>query len=286
MKSSVITPTITERKDASLKMYFRDISKLPLIDSEEEIELTKRIKQGDQKAMSKLVNANLRFVISIAKQYQNRGVDLVDLIQEGNCGLIQAATLFDESRGIKFISYAVWWIRQAIIKAVSDNSKTVRMPVNQIQNKGKLYRAANKFEQENGRQPSILELEEITGLDVKKIYTAYNYGSKSVSLESPTSTEDNFCLLDVIPNDVEPTDSNLCNGDVPRVVLNLLKSLPYRDQDMLRMAFGIGMAPMTYYEIADRFGVTYERVRQLLHKIIKNLQENYKDKLHDILGEF
>ena len=201
MKSFKITPSITDRQDASLGLYFRDVSKLPMISPEEEIELTKKIKNGDERAAEKLIKANLRFVISVAKQYQGKGLPLVDLIQEGNCGLIEASKKFDETRGFRFISYAVWWIRQSIMKAISDQCRTIRVPMSQVVCISKINKASERFEQKHGRKPSPEELEQDTNIEVSKINSTLAYNNKAMSLDSPFSDDDVSCLLDVIPND-------------------------------------------------------------------------------------
>lgn len=210
MRNFKIAQSITDRQDASLGIYFRDVSKQPMISPEEEIELTREIKKGNNKAAEKLINANLRFVISVAKQYQGKGLPLVDLIQEGNCGLIEASKKFDENRGFRFISYAVWWIRQAIIKAISDQCRTIRVPMSQIVCVGKINKATEAFEKTYGRKPSVEELEESTKLEANKITSALSSINGSVSLNSPFKGDDTGCLLDVIPNNnITPTDQEV-----------------------------------------------------------------------------
>lgn len=240
MKSFKITQSITDRKDASLGIYFKDVSKLSMITPEKEVELTKRIKLGDKAAANELVTANLRFVISVAKQYQNKGLDLVDLIQEGNIGMLEAAYKFDETRGYRFISYAVWWIRQSIMRAISEQCRTVRVPMSQIVNMSKINKMSEKFEQKNGRTPSMEEIEEETNLDRKKINMSLASTYRSVSLESPLRDEDVSCLLDVIPNDnSESTDTTALKSDLIIEIEHILSKLSYREQDVLRMSFGI-----------------------------------------------
>ena len=284
MRKFKITQSITDRKDASLGLYFKDVSKLSMITPEEEIELTKRIKLGDNEAANELVSANLRFVISVAKQYQNKGLDLVDLIQEGNLGMLEAARKFDETRGYRFISYAVWWIRQAIMKAISDQCRTVRVPMSQIVNMGKITKASEKFEQENGRAPSVEELEEETSLDPKKISMSLAATYRSVSLESPFRDEDVSCLLDIIPNDnSEPTDSTVVREDLAIGINRILSKLSYREGDVIRMSFGIGMQQMSNDEIANRFGIGGERVRQIQHGAISKMKNKFGKELNDLL---
>lgn len=284
MKSFKITQSITDRKDASLRIYFKDVSKLSLISQEEEIKLAKRIQQGDKQAENELVKANLRFVISVAKSYQGKGIDLVDLIQEGNCGLIEGARKYNPDKGIKFISYAVWWIRQAIMRAISEQCRTVRVPMSQIVNMSKIAKMSEKFEQENGRVPSINEIEEETNLNQKKINRSLASTYRSVSLESPFKDEDASCLLDVLPDDnSESTDTSTLKSDLVAEIERILSKLSYRDQDILRMSFGIGVQAMSNDEIANRFGIGSERVRQIQHSTIKYIRNKYKKKLSELL---
>ena len=284
MKSFKITQSITDRKDASLGIYFKDVSKLSMITPEKEIELTRRIKLGDKAAANELVTANLRFVISVAKQYQNKGLDLVDLIQEGNIGMLEAAYKFDETRGYRFISYAVWWIRQSIMRAISEQCRTVRVPMSQIVNMSKINKMSEKFEQKNGRTPSMEEIEEETNLDRKKINMSLASTYRSVSLESPLRDEDVSCLLDVLPNDnSESTDTTTLKSDLIIEIERILSKLSYREQDVLRMSFGIGVQAMSNDEIASRFGIGGERVRQIQHSAINHIKNKYKNELSELL---
>ena len=284
MKSFKITQSITDRKDASLGIYFKDVSKLSMITSEKEVELTKRIKLGDKAAANELVTANLRFVISVAKQYQNKGLDLVDLIQEGNIGMLEAAYKFDETRGYRFISYAVWWIRQSIMRAISEQCRTVRVPMSQIVNMSKINKMSEKFEQNNGRAPSMEEIEEETNLDRKKINMSLASTYRSVSLESPLRDEDVGCLLDVLPNDnSESTDTTALKSDLIIEIEHILSKLSYREQDVLRMSFGIGVQAMSNDEIANRFGIGGERIRQIQHSAINHIRNKYKNELSELL---
>ena len=284
MRSFKISQSITDRQDASLNSYFKDVSRQPMISQEEEIELTKKIKEGNEVAVKKLVEANLRFVISVAKQYQNKGLALVDLIQEGNLGLLEAARKFDETRGFRFISYAVWWIRQAIIKALSDQCRTIRVPANQIVCMNKINKAIEQFEQQHGRKPSIGELEELTDIDHDTICLTMSAMNRSVSLESPIRDEDASCLLDIIPNDgAVSTDAEVAKNDLSKEIERILSKLSYRDRDILRMSFGIGMNPMTNEEIARRFGIGSERVRQIQHSAINYLRAKYINDLKELL---
>ena len=284
MKSFKITQSITDRKDASLGIYFKDVSKLSMITPEKEVELTKRIKLGDKAAANELVTANLRFVISVAKQYQNKGLDLVDLIQEGNIGMLEAAYKFDETRGYRFISYAVWWIRQSIMRAISEQCRTVRVPMSQIVNMSKINKMSEKFEQENDRAPSMEEIEEETNLNRKKINMSLASTYRSVSLESPLRDEDVSCLLDVLPNDhSESTDTTALTRDLILEIERILSKLSYREQDVLRMSFGIGVQAMSNDEIASRFGIGGERVRQIQHSAINHIRSKYKNELSELL---
>lgn len=284
MKSFKITQSITDRKDASLGIYFKDVSKLSMITPEKEIELTRRIKLGDKAAANELVTANLRFVISVAKQYQNKGLDLVDLIQEGNIGMLEAAYKFDETRGYRFISYAVWWIRQSIMRAISEQCRTVRVPMSQIVNMSKINKMSEKFEQKNGRVPSMEEIEEETNLNRKKINMSLASTYRSVSLESPLRDEDVSCLLDVLPNDnSESTDTTALKSDLILKIERILSKLSYREQDVLRMSFGIGVQAMSNDEIASRFGIGGERVRQIQHSAINHIKNKYKNELSELL---
>ena len=284
MKSFKITQSITDRKDASLGIYFKDVSKLSMITPEKEVELTKRIKLGDKAAANEFVTANLRFVISVAKQYQNKGLDLVDLIQEGNIGMLEAAYKFDETRGYRFISYAVWWIRQSIMRAISEQCRTVRVPMSQIVNMSKINKMSEKFEQKNGRTPSMEEIEEETNLDRKKINMSLASTYRSVSLESPLRDEDVSCLLDVLPNDnSESTDTTALKSDLIIEIEHILSKLSYREQDVLRMSFGIGVQAMSNDEIANRFGIGGERIRQIQHSAINHIRNKYKNELSELL---
>ena len=284
MKSFKITQSITDRKDASLGIYFKDVSKLSMITPEKEVELTKRIKLGDKAAANELVTANLRFVISVAKQYQNKGLDLVDLIQEGNIGMLEAAYKFDETRGYRFISYAVWWIRQSIMRAISEQCRTVRVPMSQIVNMSKINKMSEKFEQKNGRAPSMDEIEEETNLNRKKINMSLASTYRSVSLESPLRDEDVSCLLDVLPNDnSESTDTTALKSDLIIEIERILSKLSYREQDVLRMSFGIGVQAMSNDEIANRFGIGGERIRQIQHSAINHIRNKYKNELSELL---
>lgn len=284
MKSLKITQSITDRQDASLGLYFKDVSKQPMISPEEEIELTKEIKKGNNAAAERLIRANLRFVISVAKQYQGKGLPLIDLIQEGNYGLIEASKKFDESRGFRFISYAVWWIRQSIIKAISEQCRTVRVPMSQVVYISKINKASDKFEQLYGRKPSPEEIEQDVNIDADKINTTLALNTKSISLDSPFKDDDANCLLDVIPNDNStPADIGINKHDITNSIELLLSKLPSRASDVIRMSYGIGMQPMPNEEIANRFGIGGERVRQIQHSTLNYIKKNYSNELKDLL---
>lgn len=283
MKRFKISQSITDRQDASLGLYFKDVSKQPMIDAEEETRLAKEARNGNVSAINKLVKANLRFVISVAKQYQNNGLALVDLIQEGNLGLAEAAKKFDETKGFRFISYAVWWIRQAIIRAISEQCRTVRIPMNQVAYLSKINKASEKFEQINGRKPSSIELEEYTNIDSDKINLALTASTRAISLDSPFKDEDVGCLLDVIPGPGELADENISRNDLSNGIEYILSRLPNRDRDILKMSFGIGMQPMPNEEIASRFGIGSERVRQIQHNAIDYIRKYYSSDLKKLL---
>lgn len=284
MRGIKITQSITNRQDDSLRIFFKEISKIPMIDSEKEIELARRIKDGDESAINELVKANLRFVVSVAKQYQNRGMDLVDLIQEGVIGLINGARKFDESKGFKFISYAVWWIRQAIMLALSAQCKTVKIPINQVTYINKINKVTNEYEQKYNRLPSITELEYETGLDSYKINTAISSISKSVSLDVPFKDDESSTLVDILPNkNAKGADNDIEKSEINIKIEEILSNLPYRDRDILRMTFGINMSPMQNEEIANRFGLTCERVRQIQSNALKYLKNKYGDELRELL---
>lgn len=284
MKSFKITQSITDRQDASLGLYFKDVSKQPMIDINEEIALTKRIKEGDQKAIDKLVNANLRFVISVAKQYQNKGLPLVDLIQEGNLGIVEAAKRYDETRGFRFISYAVWWIRQSIMHAISSQCRTVRIPMSQVAYLNRINKATEKFEQKHGRKPSPEEIEAETSLTTDKISFTLSSSNRSISLETPFNDEEAGCLLDVIPDsNSDDTDKMLIQDSISQELEDVLNKLSFRERDVLRMSFGLGMVAMQNEEIAIRFGIGSERVRQIQHETIEKIRLNYGDALRELL---
>ena len=283
-KGITITPSITDRSDNALRTFFREISKIPMVSTEEEIELSKKIANGDQEALNKLVSANLRFVVSVAKQYQNRGLPLLDLIQEGYFGAVEAAKKFSPDKGCKFISYAVWWIRQAIVLALSSQSRTIRVPMNQVLSIGKIKKESEKFEQENYRLPSSEELAERINTETSKVDQSIIAFNKSVSLDSPLKTDETSSLLDIVKNDnADETDSSLDSQNLAKELRYILTKLSYREQDILRMFYGIDMDNMQKEEIANRFGITCERVRQIRNGALAKIKNKYSNVLKDLL---
>ena len=274
MKSIQIKRSITDRNNISLNDYLKDISKIKMLTPEQEKEVGKLAKAGDRKAIDKLTTSNLRFVISVAKQYQGQGLDLIDLIQAGNTGLIEAANRFDVDKGYRFISYAVWWIRQAIIQALSDNSRTIRLPISQIHIIAKINKAISEFEQLHNRRPSNEELEKIVDIPAHKIDKIMNSESKVVSIDTPFKDEEEGTLVDVIPNTNSPKADNIINEEYKKKEINmLLNTLSDREHDVIRMYFGIGCYPCTLDDIGEKFGVTYERARQIKESALKNLSK-------------
>ena len=283
-KGITITPSITDRSDNALRTFFKEISKIPMISSDEEIELANKIAVGDQEALNKLVSANLTFVVSVAKQYQNRGLPLLDLIQEGTIGLINGAKKFSPDKGVKFISYAVWWIRQAIVLALSAQSRTIRVPMNQVLSIGKIKKESEKFEQENYRLPSSEELAERINTETSKVDQSIIAFNKSVSLDTPLKNDETSSLLDIVKNEnVDDTDKDLDSQSITKEIRYILSKLSYREQDVLRMFYGIEMDSMQKEEIADRFGITCERVRQIRNGALDRIKRKYSDVLKDLL---
>ena len=280
MRQLKITKSITNRESASLDKYLQEIGREELISVEEEVELAQRIKKGDQEALEKLTRANLRFVVSVAKQYQNQGLSLPDLINEGNLGLIKAAEKFDETRGFKFISYAVWWIRQSILQALAEQSRIVRLPLNQVGSLNKINKALSKFEQENERMPSPEELAEMLDVPREKISDTLRVSGRHVSVDAPFVEGEDNTLLDVIVNDDSPmADKTLVNESLSREIDRALSTLSEREKQIVEMFFGINHQEMTLEEIGDRFNLTRERVRQIKEKAIRRLRNNSKSKI-------
>ncbi|MBK5202390.1 MAG: sigma-70 family RNA polymerase sigma factor [Prolixibacteraceae bacterium] len=280
MRQLKITKSITNRESASLDKYLQEIGKEELITVEEEVELAQRIKRGDQTALEKLTRANLRFVVSVAKQYQNQGLSLPDLINEGNLGLIKAAGKFDETRGFKFISYAVWWIRQSILQALAEQSRIVRLPLNQVGSLNKINKAYSKFEQEHERKPSPEELAESLELPAEKVSDTLRVSGRHISVDAPFVEGEDNNLLDVLVNNDSPNaDRNLIKESLAREIERALSTLTERENDIIRMFFGIGCQEMTLEEIGERFGLTRERVRQIKEKAIRRLRHTSRSKL-------
>ncbi|MFV0290818.1 MAG: RNA polymerase sigma factor RpoD/SigA [Mangrovibacterium sp.] len=280
MRQLKITKSITNRESASLDKYLQEIGREDLITIEEEVELAQRIKKGDQRALEKLTRANLRFVVSVAKQYQNQGLSLPDLINEGNLGLIKAAEKFDETRGFKFISYAVWWIRQSILQALAEQSRIVRLPLNQVGSLNKINKALSKFEQENQRRPSAEELAEKLDLPADKVADTMRVSGRHISVDAPFVEGEDNSLLDVLVNNDSPNaDNMLIDESLSREIERSLATLTERESDIVKMFFGIGCQEMTLEEIGEHFGLTRERVRQIKEKAIRRLRHTSKSKL-------
>ncbi|MFW9601028.1 MAG: RNA polymerase sigma factor RpoD/SigA [Prevotella sp.] len=287
MRQLKITKSITNRESASLDKYLQEIGHEDLISVEEEVELAQRIRKGDRSALEKLTKANLRFVVSVAKQYQNQGLSLPDLINEGNLGLIKAAEKFDETRGFKFISYAVWWIRQSILQAIAEQSRIVRLPLNQVGSVNKINRVLNKFEQENERYPSIEEIADKIDLPEDKIADAMKVNGRHVSVDAPFIDGEDNSLLDVLPNnDATMADNLLVQESLRDEISRALKTLNDRERNIVEAFFGINQSEMTLEEIGDKYGLTRERVRQIKEKAIRRLRHNTKNKyLKSYLGQ-
>ena len=282
MRQLKIAKSITNRENASLEKYLSEIGRLEMITAEEEVRLAKLIKEGDQNALDKLTKANLRFVVSVSKQYQNQGLSLPDLINEGNLGLIKAARRFDETRGFKFISYAVWWIRQSILQAIAEQSRIVRLPLNQVGSLSRIYKAFNKLEQEFEREPSQEEIAAIVELPLEKIADALRISSKHVSMDAPFVQGEENTLYDVIENSESPrADLHLMNESLKKEIERSLSTLSDREREVVRLFFGIGTIgqPMTLEEIGEKFDLTRERVRQIKEKAIRRLRHKQRSKL-------
>ena len=281
MRQLKITKSITTRDSASLDKYLQEIGREELISVEEEVELAQRIKQGDQRALERLTRANLRFVVSVAKQYQNQGLSLPDLINEGNLGLIKAAEKFDETRGFKFISYAVWWIRQSILQAIAEQSRIVRLPLNQVGSANKINQVLNEFEQKYERKPSVGEISEKLDMPEEKVDEAMSaHSSRHVSVDAPFADGEDNSLLDVLVNDDSPTaDQSLVEESLKAEVANALKVLNDRERRIIEAFFGIGQPEMTLDEIGSKYGLTRERVRQIKEKAIRRLRTSTRNKV-------
>jgi len=282
MRQLKITKSITNRESQSLEKYLQEIGKVDLLTPEEEVTLAQAIKQGDQESLEKLTKANLRFVVSVAKQYQNQGLSLSDLINEGNLGLIKAAQRFDETRGFKFISYAVWWIRQSILQALAEQSRIVRLPLNKVGSLNKINRAFSELEQEFEREPSAEELANLLEISTEEVETTLSVAARHVSMDAPFVDGEDNSLLDVLENSGTPnTDQGLEYSQSLRTEIERsLGTLTERQCDVIKLYFGIGVEhPMSLEDIGDKFGLTRERVRQIKDKAINKLRSASRSKL-------
>jgi len=288
MRQLKITKSITNRESQSLEKYLQEIGKVELITPEEEVKLAIRIKQGDQKALDKLTKANLRFVVSVAKQYQNQGLTLPDLINEGNLGLIKAAQRFDETRGFKFISYAVWWIRQSILQSLAEQSRIVRLPLNKVGLTNRIQKAYSHLEQQFEREPSPEELAEVLELDIEEVRSTIGIGGRHISVDTPLSEGEDNTLIDVMENtNADRAETNIEHNESLKIDIDRsLKTLTERQKEVICFFFGIGVDhPMSLEDIGDRFSLTRERVRQIKDKAITKLRSNSGAKsLRNYLG--
>lgn len=281
MRQLKISKSITNRETASLDKYLQDIGREELITAEEEVELARRIKAGDQLALEKLVRANLRFVVSVAKQYQNQGLSLPDLINEGNLGLIKAAQRFDETRGFKFISYAVWWIRQSILQALAEQSRLVRLPLNQVGSLNKIKKVSSRLEQKYERPPSLDEIAQSMDMPEHKLDKTMQISLRYISTDAPISSEDDTKFLDMfISDDIPKTDSNLMRESLNKEIQRSLSTLTEKERDVINLYYGIGMNHgLTLEEIGAKFNLTRERVRQIKEKAIRRLKHTARSRL-------
>ncbi len=280
MRQLKISNSFTNRESASLDKYLQEIGHEELLSVDEEVELAQKIKKGDRQALERLTRANLRFVVSVAKQYQNQGLSLPDLINEGNVGLIKAAEKFDETRGFKFISYAVWWIRQSILQAIAEQSRIVRLPLNQVGSVNKINRELNKFEQEHERRPSVNEIADRIDLPEEKVEEAMKANNRHVSMDAPFADGEDNSLLDVLAdNNMPMADKALVQESLRKEIDRAIDLLNDREQKVVRAFFGIGSPEMTLEEIGDKYNLTRERVRQIKEKAIRRLRHNTKNKL-------
>ena len=285
MRQIKISQQITNRETSALQRYLQEIGRIPMLSSEEEVAIAQRIHEGDETAVQQLVAANLRFVVSVAKQYQNTGMSLLDLINEGNLGLIRAARKFDETRGFKFISYAVWWVRQAMLQALAEQGHIVRLPLNQVNIQGKVNKAINAFEQENQRKPSISELVSLTGMSEERVFDALISQTRKTSVDAPFGDSDEGCLLDVLADtDTPSTDANIQREGLSHEMQLSLQNLQPRERDILMLSFGIGGPELSLDEIGAKFDLTRERVRQIKEKAIRRLKGQKSKLLKAYLG--
>jgi len=288
MRQLKITKSITNRESQSLEKYLQEIGKVELISPEDEVKLARLIKQGDQKALDRLTKANLRFVVSVAKQYQNQGLSLPDLINEGNLGLIKAAQRFDETRGFKFISYAVWWIRQSILQALAEQARIVRLPLNKVGLTNRVQKAYSQLEQQFEREPSAEELAELLQMDIEEVSATLSISTRHVSMDTPLSEGEESTLLDVLENsNAERTDAALDHKESLKMEIDRsMKALTERQKEVICYFFGIGVDhPMSLEDIGERFNLTRERVRQIKDKAITKLRTTNRSKhLRTYLG--
>ena len=286
MRQLKITNSFTSRGSQSLEDYLNDISKQPLLTAEEEVKLAQRIRNDDREALERLVCANLRFVVSVAKQYQNQGLTLPDLINEGNIGLIKAAEKFDETRGFKFISYAVWWIRQSILQALAEQSRMVRLPLNQVSAVSRINKLIMKFEQEHERKPSAYELSELIDETPEKIRDSLRANGRPMSINAPLGEGDDSTLLEVISDENTPqADRGMIDKSLATEIERMLDTLDEREKTIVEMCFGINNREMTLEEISEKFGLSRERVRQIREKALLKLRHsNKKNLLQEYLG--
>jgi len=288
MRQLKITKSITNRESQSLEKYLQEIGKVELIGPEEEVKLAVRIRQGDQKALEKLTKANLRFVVSVSKQYQNQGLSLPDLINEGNLGLIKAAQRFDETRGFKFISYAVWWIRQSILQALAEQSRIVRLPLNKVGLTNRIQKAYSLLEQEYEREPSVEELAEVLNIDIEEVSSSIGITARHISVDTPLSEGEDSTLIDVLENpNAERAEKKIeYDESLKQEIERSLKSLTERQKEVICFFFGIGTDhPMSLEDIGQRFNLTRERVRQIKDKAITKLRTNTRsESLKTYLG--
>ncbi len=281
MRQLKITKQVTNRETASLDKYLQEIGKVELISAEEEVELAQRIKQGDKIALEKLTKANLRFVVSVAKQYQNQGLSLPDLINEGNLGLIKAAQRFDETRGFKFISYAVWWIRQSILQALAEQSRIVRLPLNKIGSINKINKTYAKLEQEFEREPNAEEIAEVLEITEQEVKESMKNAGRHISMDAPLIQDEDNNMYDVLKSEEAPTpETELLYESLRKEIDRAISTLTQREQDVVRLYFGLnGSHPMTLEEIGEKFDLTRERVRQIKEKAIRRLKHTSRSKI-------
>ncbi len=281
MRQLKITKQVTNRETASLDKYLQEIGKVELISAEEEVELAQRIKQGDKVALEKLTKANLRFVVSVAKQYQNQGLSLPDLINEGNLGLIKAAQRFDETRGFKFISYAVWWIRQSILQALAEQSRIVRLPLNKIGSINKINKTYAKLEQEFEREPNAEEIAEVLEITEQEVKESMKNAGRHISMDAPLVQDEDNNMYDVLKSEEAPTpETELLYESLRKEIDRAISTLTQREQDVVRLYFGLnGSHPMTLEEIGEKFDLTRERVRQIKEKAIRRLKHTSRSKI-------